>query len=158
MAEVLVAYATKMGSTKEIAEAIGERIRAAGHSVTVLPAGEVRSLDRYSAVVLGSALYATRWRGDAVKLLKRLSGKKVWLFHSGPLGKDLSPQKAPAKVRRLAARVGTEAPTTFPGRLEAKTAKGFIARKMAQGEMAGDYRDWDAINAWADQIAAHVTG
>lgn len=157
MTDVLVAYATKMGSTKEIAEAIGERIRAAGHEVTVLEAGKVQSVERYDAVVLGSALYATRWRRDAVKLLRRnerlLAGKPTWLFHSGPLGTESAPQRAPGKVREIAARIGAEEPVTFAGRLTTETAIGFFAKKMAQGDMAGDFRDWEEIRDWADRIA-----
>lgn len=160
MTEILVAYATKMGGTKEIAEAIAARIRAASHEVTVLDAADVGSVEGYKAVVLGSALYAGRWRPEAVKLLKRnadlLATRPVWLFHSGPLGTDLSAQKAPRKVRELAARIGADQPFTFGGRLTGQTAVGFIAKKMANGPMAGDYRDWDAIELWAYKIAQEL--
>ena len=160
MTDVLVAYATKMGSTKEIAEAIGERLRAAGHEVTVLDAAQVRSVEHHSALVLGSGLYAGRWRREAVKLLKRneklLVDRPTWLFHSGPLGKELTPQQAPRKVREIAARIGADEPVTFPGRLTAQTATGFIAKKMAQGDMAGDFRDFDEIRAWADRVAGQL--
>lgn len=160
MAEILVAYATKMAGTKEIAEAIAARIRAASHEVTVLDAADVRTVTPYKAVVLGSALYAGRWRPEAVKLLKRnvdlLAHKPVWLFHSGPLGPEQIPQRAPGKVRELATRIGAEEPTTFGGRLTPETAKGFIARKMANSATAGDYRDWDAIELWAYNIAQQL--
>jgi len=160
MTDVLVAYATKMGSTKEIAEAIGERLRAAGHEVTVLDAAQVRSVEHHGALVLGSGLYAGRWRREAVKLLKRneklLVDRPTWLFHSGPLGKELTPQQAPRKVREIAARIGADEPVTFPGRLTAQTATGFIAKKMAQGDMGGDFRDFDEIRAWADRVAGQL--
>ncbi|MFC3890780.1 flavodoxin domain-containing protein [Lentzea rhizosphaerae] len=160
MTEILVAYATKMGGTKEIAEAIAARIRAASHEVTVLDAADVGSVADYKAVVLGSALYAGRWRPEAVKLLKRnadlLARRPVWLFHSGPLGTDLSAQKAPRKVQELATRIGADQPFTFGGRLTGQTAVGFLAKKMANGPMAGDYRDWDAIDLWAYKIAQHL--
>jgi len=160
MTEILVAYATKMGGTKEIAEAVAARIRAASHEVTVLDAADVRSVEPYKAVVLGSALYAGRWRPEAVRLLKRnehiLARKPVWLFHSGPVGADLSAQKAPRKVRELATRIGADQPMTFGGRLTPQTADGFLARKMAQGPMAGDYRDWDEIELWAYHIAEQL--
>ncbi|SER71582.1 flavodoxin domain-containing protein [Lentzea albida] len=160
MSEVLVAYATKMGGTKGIAEAIAARIRAASHEVTVMDAADVKSVEPYKAVVLGSALYAARWRPEAVKFLKRnapaLARKPVWLFHSGPLGAEVEPQKAPRKVRELAARIGAEQPTTFGGRVTPENAVGFLARKMAQGPMAGDHRDWDAIDLWAYKIAEHL--
>ncbi|MGW6442647.1 flavodoxin domain-containing protein [Lentzea sp. NPDC055074] len=162
MTDVLVAYATKMGSTREIAEAIGERLRSAGHEVTVLDAARVRSVERHDALVLGSGLYAGRWRREAVKLLKRneelLVDRPTWLFHDGPLGKEITPQPAPRKVREIAARIGSEEPATFGGRLTAQTAVGFIAKKMAQGDMAGDFRDFDEIRAWADRVAGQLAG
>jgi len=156
MSTVLVAYATKMGSTKEIADRIGATIAAAGLDVTVLPAREVRDVG-YDAVVLGSALYARRWRPEAVRFLKRhraaLAGRPLWLFHSGPCGPDAAtPQPTPAKVRRL---TGVEA-VSFGGRLEAATAQGFLARKMATGPTAGDFRDWNQIQTWATGIATTV--
>ncbi|HEX7307665.1 flavodoxin domain-containing protein [Lentzea sp.] len=160
MTEILVAYATKMSGTKEIAEAIAERIRSAAHEVTVLDAAEVRTVAPYKAVVLGSALYAGRWRPEAVKLLKRnadlLARRPVWLFHSGPLGAEQVPQRAPHKVRELAARIGAEEPATFGGRITPETAVGFLAKRMATGPMAGDYRDWEAIELWAYRIAQQL--
>ena len=152
MTEILVAYATKMGATKEIAEAIAGRIRSASHEVTVMDAAEVGSVEPYKAVVLGGALYAGRWRKEAVKLLTH----NEKLLHSGPLGADLTPQQAPRTVRELAARVGAEEPFTFGGRLTPETAVGFFARKMAQGPMAGDFRDWDEIDRWAYTIAQRL--
>ncbi|GLY49866.1 flavodoxin domain-containing protein [Lentzea sp. NBRC 102530] len=160
MAEILVAYATKMTGTKEIAEAIGARIRTASHEVTVLDAAEVQTVAPYKAVVLGSALYAGRWRPEAVKLLKRnadlLAKRPVWLFHSGPLGHEVAPQNAPKKVRELAARIGADEPKTFGGRISPQTAVGFLAKRMAQGPMAGDHRDWEAIDLWAYEIAQQL--
>ena len=160
MAEILVAYATKSGGTKEIAEAIAARIRSASHEVTVLDAADVGSVEPYKAVVLGSALYAARWRPEAVKFLKRnasaLARKPVWLFHSGPLGAEVSAQQAPRKVRELAVRIGADQPVTFGGRLTAQTAAGFFAKRMARGAMAGDHRDWDAIALWANHIAEQL--
>ncbi|MEU3644881.1 flavodoxin domain-containing protein [Lentzea sp. NPDC034063] len=160
MTEILVAYATKMGATKEIAELIAARIRSASHEVVVLDAADVGSVEPYKAVVLGSALYAGRWRREAVKLLTRneklLRTRPLWLFHSGPLGTDLAPRQAPRKVREIAARIGAEEPFTFGGRLTPETAVGFIARKMATRPMAGDFRDRDEIDRWAYTIAQRL--
>ncbi len=157
MTEILVAYATKSGSTKEIAEAIAERIRSASHEVTVQDAAQVRSIAAYKAVVVGSPLYVGRWRRDAVKLLQRnadvLARCPVFLFQSGPLDAEPGPRQAPRSVRKIAARIGADEPVTFGGRLTPETAVGFIAKKMARGDMAGDFRDWDQIGRWTDVIA-----
>src|SRR6266540_6285422 len=105
----LVAYATEMGSTREIAEAIGDEIARTGIEVDVVPAAGVTDVRPYQAVVVGSALYMGRWRRPAVLLLKRhtavLRDRRVWLFHSGPIGKadQVEAQRAPANVRKLAA-------------------------------------------------------
>jgi hypothetical protein len=60
-ARVLVTYASRMGSTAEIGEAIAERLRAAGLDVTVVPVGQAPEPEGFDAVVCGSAIYATRW-------------------------------------------------------------------------------------------------
>ena len=69
MEQVLVTYASKYGATAEIAERIGQVLREAGLPVEVLPAGRVRDLSPYRAVVLGAAVYMFRWRKEAARLL-----------------------------------------------------------------------------------------
>jgi menaquinone-dependent protoporphyrinogen oxidase len=68
---VLVAYATTHGSTMEVAEAIGAKLREAGHEVEVLPANVVHEIDAHEAVVLGGMLHTSRWHGDARDFLER---------------------------------------------------------------------------------------
>ena len=65
MSRVLVAYGSKHGSTAEIAEAIAATLREAGLQADCVKAGDVRSLEGYDAVVLGSAVYMRRWRRAA---------------------------------------------------------------------------------------------
>jgi len=159
--KVLVAYATKMGSTAGIAQAIGAELVHGGHQVDVREAGKVRSIEEYDVVVLGSAIYMRRWRPEAVHFLGRhrdeLRDRQVWLFHSGPVGPEkYEPQKMPGKVRRLAHRIGTRPAMTFAGRLEPATAKGFLAEQMARGDLAGDFRDWEQIRTWANDISAAI--
>ena len=67
---ILIAYAAKYGATAGIAEKIGEVLRQAGLTVEVLSADKVGDVTSYTAVVLGSAVYAGQWRGEAVKLLE----------------------------------------------------------------------------------------
>jgi menaquinone-dependent protoporphyrinogen oxidase len=159
--KVLVAYATKMGSTAGIAEAIGAELVRGGHQVDVREAGKVSSIEEYDVVVLGSAIYMRRWRQEAVHFLSRhrdeLRDRQVWLFHSGPIGPEkYEPQRMPGKVRRLAHHIGATPAMTFAGRLEPETAKGFLAERMARGDLAGDSRDWDQIRAWANDIDAAI--
>ncbi len=71
MTRVLVAYATKMAATEGIAEAIGEELTAHGLKVEVRNVREADSPDYYDAVVLGSAVYAGRWRPEATHWVKQ---------------------------------------------------------------------------------------
>ena len=159
---VLVAYAGKMGATAGIADAIGAEIRRHGHQVDVRAAGQVRSIAEYDDVILGSAICAHRWRPEAVRFLRKHTGtlrdRQVWLFHSGPIGPHADQLQAmPRKVSRLARQIGANPAMTFAGMLEPKTAKGFLARRMAATDLAGDVRDWDLIRAWAQDVATVIS-
>src|SRR5690242_11061814 len=87
---ILVAYASKYGSTMEIAQKIGEVLHEAGLKVNVLPVEKVTDITPFDAVVLGSAVYAGSWRKEAVTFLEEyktlLAKIPVWLFSSGPMG------------------------------------------------------------------------
>jgi menaquinone-dependent protoporphyrinogen oxidase len=90
--------------------------------------------------------------------VRELRRRKVWLFHSGPIGpaSDL-PEEVPPDVARLAVEI--EAPTvrTFAGELQEDAVIGRSARRAGIDEMVGDSRDWEDIRAWADQIAATLS-
>jgi menaquinone-dependent protoporphyrinogen oxidase len=66
---ILVAYATKHGSTGEIAEVIGRRLRERGHRVDVRVAREVTDVASYDAAIIGSAVYMFHWQKDAMNLV-----------------------------------------------------------------------------------------
>ncbi|MDX6283247.1 MAG: menaquinone-dependent protoporphyrinogen oxidase, partial [Kribbellaceae bacterium] len=89
---------------------------------------------------------------------KDLRNRQVWLFHSGPVGPagdQLQPM--PRKVQRLARRIGATPAMTFAGKLTPATAQGFLATRLARTELTGDFRDWDLITAWANDVAAAIT-
>lgn len=154
--DVLVVYASRSGGTEEIASAIAQELRARRLRVHVREARGVHDLVRYRAVVLGSALYFGRWRPSAVRFLRRhrdeLARMRVWLFQSGPLDRT-SQVRTPRAVRRLLPFLGADPPVTFGGRLDAGTARGFLARDLVAQRKGGDFRDWAAIRAWAHAIA-----
>lgn len=158
---VLVAYATKHGATRGIADCIAEELRAAGLDVSLAEVREVRDLTPYEAVVLGSALYAGRWRGEAIAFLKRyraeLATRPLWLFSSGPLDLETEPG-ALEMTNRVARATSGLAPIdheTFGGALLPGTS-GLVERLMLRS-LSGDFRDWEHVRGWSRGIAAELT-
>ena len=86
---VLVAFATRYGTTQEAAEVVAESIRQSGLDVEVKPLRDVKTLDGYRAVVIGAALYMYRWHKDAIAFLTRfqqaLTGVPLAVFAIGPV-------------------------------------------------------------------------
>lgn len=170
---VLVAYATRHGATGGIAERIGERLRAHGLDATVLPAAKVTDPSRYDAFVVGAAAYMFHWLGDATTFVRRnsslLASRPTWLFSSGPLGTDLVDTQGrdvlettvPKEFPELRTAIHPGGERVFfgaydPGQKPVGIGERF-ARMMPAARDAtpvGDFRDWGAIDAWADEIAA----
>jgi len=161
--QVLVAYATKYGATAEIAERIGQVLREAGLRADVLSADRVSDLTPYQAVVLGSAVYAGRWRKEAAAFLaaneNRLAERPVWLFSSGPTGEGdalqlLKGWRLPEAQQAIADRIQPRDIAVFHGLMDMKKLN--LAEKLilkAIKAPVGDFRDWDAITSWTAAIA-----
>ncbi len=162
--KVLVTYASKYGSTREIAEKAGEVLRQEGLEVDVLPVGPIKDLARYQAVVLGSAIYIGKWRKEAVEFLRTYEkggdDQPIWLFCSGPSGQGnpvelLEGNFLPEELKPVIARIQPRDIAVFhgnidPGRitfLEKWAIKNLVKKPF------GDYRDWSAIASWATGIA-----
>jgi menaquinone-dependent protoporphyrinogen oxidase len=157
MTRVLVAYATKLGSTGEIAEALAVELRAAGHEVETQAVTGVRSVDGYGAVVLGSALYAAHWQRDANRFVQRhlaaLQAIPVWLFSSGPLDSRLALANLPITehAHEVTRAIGARGHRTFGGRLLADAP---VDPQVLATHPIGDFRNWDDVQAWGREIAA----
>jgi menaquinone-dependent protoporphyrinogen oxidase len=154
---VLVAYATKHGSTREVAEVVASTLAEHGLEAEALPAASVHELDRYDGVVLGGALYMGRWHRDARRFLARhsaaLASRPLAVFALGP---GTLEEQAVASSRRqleraLAARRELEpvAVAIFGGVIDPALLRFPFSRMPA-----ADARDWAAIRAFADAFAA----
>ncbi|MBQ0984773.1 flavodoxin domain-containing protein [Streptomyces sp. F63] len=158
---VLVTYGSKHGSTADIAQWIGDALRAREIDVVVLPASGVRDLEPYDAVVIGGGLYSGRWQKDAVRFARRnreeLDRRPVWLFSSGPLDPSASERRIPPpkSVARIAEHVHAREHMTFGGRL-AEDSDGFLTRRLVAEGRGGDFRDREQVRAWGEHIAAEM--
>ena len=155
---ILLAYATRYGSTQEVAETITAALRQAGLEVDIQPMREVKTLDSYDAVVLGAAIYNAKWHPDAHQFLSQyqeaLRQRPVVIFTLGPLTSGAAPMRN--SHRQLDKELG-QYPWLKPVALEMFVGKldpsklGFFERL---GSTASDHRDWEAIRAWANALPA----
>jgi menaquinone-dependent protoporphyrinogen oxidase len=167
---VLVAYATKYGSTQGIAERIAATLTAEGLEVDLKPAGEVRDLSSYDAFVIGSAAFVGSWLKEAAELVRRnqrtLATSPVWLFSSGPLGtatkdpkgRDVLAAAVPKEFVEFAETIKPRGTQVFFGGLDHTKLRGahrLFALVPASEKLLieGDFRNWSLIEAWAKSIA-----
>ena len=163
MGKVLVAYGTKYGATAEIAEKIGQVLGQEGFAAEVLPAERAGDVTSYQAVVLGSAVYIGQWRKEAATFLEanaeQLAERPVWLFSSGPTGEGdpvlLGKGWAfPEGLQSVADSIQPRDTAVFSGVMDLDKASFFekLIVRLIKAPV-GDFRDWDAITAWAQGIA-----
>ena len=158
-ARVLIAYATKLGSTREIAERIAAVLAAAGLQAEAISVRDLRTIAGWDAVVLGSALYAAHWQRDANRFVIRnhaaLGDRPLWLFSSGPLDARLARANLPMTVHaaEITAGLGAIEHRTFGGRLKEDAP---VDPQVLATHVIGDFRDWAAIHDWATAIATRL--
>jgi menaquinone-dependent protoporphyrinogen oxidase len=160
---VLVTAASRHGATHEIAAAIAAGLQRRGVDADSRPTEELPTLDGYDAFVIGSAVYVGRWLDPAKDLVAdnahALADAPVWLFSSGPLGppEALKPEGDPVDVADVMETVAGVEHRVFAGRLDRKLL-GFGEKAVVVAVRApeGDFRDWDAIDGFAGEIAAHL--
>lgn len=156
--QVLVAAASKHGATAEIAAHIGKALGNRNLSVSVADAGEIRSVEGYDAVIVGSGVYAGHWLGPAKDLADTVAAADpmpaVWLFSSGPVGDPPKPDEDPVDVAAISESTSARDHQLFAGKID-KSLLNFGERAITAALRApvGDFRDWDAIEEWADGIA-----
>jgi len=164
-ASILVAYATRYGSTQEVAEAIAATLRERGLAVDIQLMRDVRSLDQYRAVVLGAPLYMFRWHKDAIHFLAKhreaLTQRPVAIFALGPFHAD---EKEFQGVREQLDQELAKFPWLTPAVIEIFGGK-FDPQKLTfphnlvpvlKNMPASDARDWTAIHVWASNLATEL--
>jgi menaquinone-dependent protoporphyrinogen oxidase len=157
---ILVAYASKYGSTVEVAAAIAGVLRRRASRVDVRAAAEVEDLGGYDAVVLGGGMYMGRWhrnaRGFARHFADELEALPVAVFALGPVD-DVPDHVAGAEkqFRRTVEGLPFEPVATalFGGVIDPSKLH-FPFSHMA----AADLRDWAAIREWALELADELSG
>lgn len=167
---VLVAYVSVMGSTKEIAQHIASRMAAALGDVDCRAAEGIGSVSGYEAVIVGSAIHNQAWLPAGLHFFTNhapeLNKRPVWAFSVGmadALPKPFRRRAAALQQARLAGALrrlvplrghrlfsGVYAASQMPAPLR-------VLHRLGGGRF-GDLRDWNAVDAWADQIAGQLTG
>lgn len=169
--KILIAYASKHGATREIAERIAARLRAAGQEAEVRPVKAAGDLAGYDAFVTGSAVYYGSWLKEAAEFVWRnqtvLANRPVWLFSSGPIsadttddqGRDLREVAEPKQIAEFREALKPQDHRVFFGKLD-RGKLGFVDRLVASlpafPGSEGDFRDWNDIEVWAERIAREL--
>ena len=173
--KILVAYASRHGATRGIAERIAQTLVRHELDVSLQPVAVVRDVEAYDAYVIGSAAYMGRWLKDASEFVRGhrvvLATRPVWIFSSGPVGtetvdakgRDVVEASRPQEFVEFEAEIHPRGERVFFGAFDPDARPIGLAERLGapfmrlpgvrQALPAGDFRDWPAIEAWAEAIA-----
>ena len=141
---VLVAYATRQGAVRGVAERIAEMLRDQDFLVDLRRLSGYETLAGYDAVVMGSAVYSSDWLGEATMSATRnaaaLAGRPLWTFSVGRLC-DVDEVRPPVS-----------------GRGHRFFVVSSFEREVfrSAGGRCGGFRDWPEIDTWAYGIAEGI--
>lgn len=166
---VQVICGTRLGATRQIAERIALRLEEAGLDARALAPEEAAGEPAADAFVLGSGVYGGHWQKAIARFARdkapTLRQRPVWLFSSGPVGdtattSDPIEPKEAGELRRL---LNARGHRVFAGALDRDAVEGsdlsLLERAITRRFIPeGDWRDWDSIERWADEIAAALLG
>jgi menaquinone-dependent protoporphyrinogen oxidase len=164
-AAVLVGYATRSGSTQEVAESVAATLRDSGLEVDIQPMRNVRTLAGYRMVILGAPLYMFRWHKDALAFLSRhrqaITQVSVAVFALGPFhDEEKEWQSIRAQLDKELSKFPWFAPIArevFGGKFDPTKLRFPMNLIPALKKMPpSDIRNWDAIRAWARDLAGKL--
>ena len=164
--KILVTYASRAGSTAEIAEVIGKTLAQNGAGVDVLPMAAVKDLSPYRAVVAGSAIRKSKWLPEALRFIQThradLARKPFATFTVcitlAMSGEDQYRQVVAKWTEPVRAQVRPVSEGFFAGLLDFRKLPLTLDTLMLRVAVAlgifpkGDCRDWDAVRAWSDSL------
>ncbi len=166
--KVLVTYASYAGSTKDIADEIGISLIEAGYSVDVCPMSQVKVMNGYNAVVLGTAIRRERPLPEAIDFVNKfraaLRHLPIALFSVGADMRLDTPDNREKTIRYLKPMLQEINQPVEVGLFAGKVDTGELSmwwRMLAPKDQAGnvpegDWRDWDKIRTWSEQLAASL--
>lgn len=166
--KILVAYASKCGSTAEVAKTIGQVLSESGVEVEVRAAHEVKTMKDYDAVVLGTAIRMNKPLGEMTSFAKKFNNELAHMptavFSLGLSMKEDTAENRAETVNFIAPLVeqlpSKKSTAMFGGKFDLNTVSPilrFMLSKDTSGAMApGDYRDWNAINTWANSLPVEL--
>jgi menaquinone-dependent protoporphyrinogen oxidase len=158
---ILLAYATRFGSTQEVAETIAALLRESDLEVDIRPMQEVKKLDGYDAVVLGAAIYNARWHPEAHQFLSRhreaLEQRPVVIFALGPLStSEVAMQRSRHQLDKEIEKYPWLKPATvevFIGKID-RSKMGFFDRITSPATT--DHMNWESIRLWAKELPGRL--
>lgn len=160
--QILVAYASGSGSTREVAEAIAAEIEKEGLTTVVHNVSEIDSIASYAGVVIGSSIRIGRWLPEAVACLERIKAdvgeKPVAYFTTCLTMVDDTKENRETVLDYMEPLLVKIAPDITPIGLGLFAGSLDPARQaiMVGDGPQGDYRNWEAIRAWAQKIGARL--
>jgi menaquinone-dependent protoporphyrinogen oxidase len=163
---ILVTYASRAGSTRGVAEAIGKTLVEGGEQVDVLRMQDVKDLAPYRAVVAGSAIQGRQWLPEAMQFMQTHRATLVQKpFAAFLVCMTLAMPNADKYRAHVAdflepvrALVRPVSEGLFAGALDISKIPSFGDRLKFRLSVLfgvwteGDHRDWNAIRAWAESI------
>lgn len=162
--KILIAYGTAAGSTGEVANAIAEEMTQLGAQVEVKPVEEIRSMEGFDAVVVGTAVRMFRILPKTKKFLKQnrkvLQNVPVAYFLVCLAMGEPTPENIQKATEWAKPMVNVKEPVSlglFGGCLDHEKLTGIFAKSM-KGVPEQDHRDWGQIRSWAKEVFGKFTG